>query len=418
MKKGRMILHSDLNSFYASVEIMQQPQLKGQAVAVCGSADDRHGIVLAKSEKAKKAGIKTGMANWQAKRLCPELIMVAPRFHEYVKYSRAVREIYSRFSKKIEPYGMDECWIDISPICSNFQQGEEIANQIRELTKSELGLSVSIGVSFNKIFAKLGSDLKKPDAVTVITEENFRKKIWPLPASELLFVGRSTTQKLQAVNVHTIGQLANTDPGQLRKLLGINGVQLWTFANGKDTGEVMELDFKSQIKSVGHGITCRGDLESSREVWRVMLQLSQDIGEKLRSQGLMATGVQITVRDNELNVKQYQTGLGFPSQSAMEIAYLAKKLFESNYDWHLPIRSVTVRAINLFPAESPLQLDLLDDFQKRQRQHTLETTIDTLRGRFGDRSITFASLMGDLKMPLHSSSIILMPGMQDEIPLF
>lgn len=418
MKKGRMILHSDLNSFYASVEIMQQPRLKGQAVAVCGSADDRHGIVLAKSEKAKKAGIKTGMANWQAKRLCPDLIIIAPHFHEYVKYSRAVREIYSRFSKKIEPYGMDECWIDISSICSNYQHGEEIANQIRELTKSELGLSVSIGVSFNKVFAKLGSDLKKPDAVTVITEDNFRQKIWPLPASELLFVGRSTTQKLQAVNVHTIGQLANTDPGQLRKLLGINGVQLWTFANGKDTGEVMELDFKSQIKSVGHGITCRGDLENSREVWRVMLQLSQDIGEKLRSQGLMATGVQITVRDNELNFKQYQTGLSFPSQSAMEIAYLAKKLFETNYDWHLPIRSVTVRAINLFSAESPLQLDLLDDFQKRQRQHTLETTIDTLRNRFGDRSITLASLLGDLKIPLHSSSIILMPGMQDEIPLF
>lgn len=417
MKKGRMILHSDLNAFYASVEVMQQPWLKGQAVAVCGSADDRHGIVLAKSERAKKAGIKTGMANWQAKRLCPDLIILPPHFHEYVKYSRAVREIYSRFSKKIEPYGMDECWVDISPICSNYKQGEEIANQIRELTKSELGLSVSIGVSFNKIFAKLGSDLKKPDAVTVITEDNFKQRIWPLPASELLFVGRSTTLKLQAANIHTIGQLANTDPGQLRKLLGINGVQLWTFANGQDISEVKELDFKSQIKSIGHGITSRGDLESNREVWRVMLQLTQDIGEKLRTQGLMATGVQIAVRDNELHVQQYQTGLGFPSQSAMEIARLAKKLFESNYDWHLPIRSVTVRAINLFPAETPLQLDLLDDFQKRQRQHALETTIDTLRNRFGERSITLAALLGDLKIPLHSSSVILMPGMQDDIPL-
>ena len=162
MKKGRMILHSDLNSFYASVEIMQQPHLKGQAVAVCGSADDRHGIVLAKSERAKKAGIKTGMANWQAKRLCPDLIMVAPRFHEYVKYSRAVREIYSRFSKKIEPYGMDECWIDISPICSNFHHGEEIANQIRELTKSELGLSVSIGVSLIRSLPNWAATSKNP----------------------------------------------------------------------------------------------------------------------------------------------------------------------------------------------------------------------------------------------------------------
>lgn len=414
MKDQRFILHSDLNAFYASVEIMKQPLLKGKALVVCGSADDRHGIVLAKSEVAKKAGIKTGMANWQAKKLCPNLILLPPRFHEYVKYSRLVREIYYRYSPLVEPYGMDECWIDISGSCQTYDQALKIANEIRALTKAELGLSVSIGVSFNKIFAKLGSDLKKPDATTVITQNDYKEKLWPLPASELLFVGRATTQKLQAVNIHTIGQLAQTDPARLRKLLGVNGLQLWVFANGEDQSEVKPIDFKEQIKSIGHGITCRSDLYTNTEVWRVMWQLSQDIGEKLRTQGLTAAGVQISVRDNTLASRQYQAPFGFNSQSSYEIAGLARQLFETQYTWPNPIRSLTVRAINLSPAEAPQQLDLLNDYAKRNRQHNLESTIDKLRSRFGEDAITFASLMGDIKMPKHSASIVLMPGMQDD----
>src|SRR5665647_3591648 len=222
MKSDRIILHSDLNAFYASVACMLDPSLKGKAVAVCGCADDRHGIVLAKSQLAKDAGIKTGMANWQAKRLCPEVILLPPNYNEFVKASKAVREIYGRFTERVEPYGMDECWLDVSKSCSSFEEGYEIAEKIRNLVKDEMGLTVSIGVSFNKVFAKLGSDMKKPDAVTVISYENFREKLWQLPASDLLYVGRSTTVKLAAIGIRTIGGLAQADPQKLRKLLGIN----------------------------------------------------------------------------------------------------------------------------------------------------------------------------------------------------
>ena len=336
--KKRFILHSDLNAFYASVEIMKQPRLKGKPMVVCGSADDRHGIVLAKSEEAKKAGVKTGMANWQAKKLIPNLILLPPHFHEYVKYSRAVREIYYRFSPLVEPYGMDECWLDVSGSCSSFEEAEAIANEIRALTKKELGLSVSIGVSFNKIFAKLGSDMKKPDAVTLIRDDDYKEKVWPLPANELIFVGPATTKKLQAVNIHTIGQLAQTEAWRLRRLLGVNGLQLWTFANGLDKTEVKPIDFKDEIKSIGHGITCRTDLLNNKEVWRVVWQLSQEIGQRLRSEGLMATGVQISARDSSLLTRQYQGPLGFASQSSAEIANLARQLFETQYPWRLPIR--------------------------------------------------------------------------------
>ncbi|HZW48737.1 MAG TPA: DNA polymerase IV [Bacillota bacterium] len=414
MKSSRIILHSDLNAFYASVACMLDPSLKGKAVAVCGCANDRHGIVLAKSQLAKDAGIKTGMANWQAKRLCPEVILLPPNYNEFVKASKAVREIYGRFTERVEPYGMDECWLDVSKSCSSFEEGYEIAEKIRSLVKDEMGLTVSIGVSFNKVFAKLGSDLKKPDAVTVISYENFREKLWQLPASDLLYVGRSTTVKLAAIGIRTIGGLAQADPQKLRKLLGINGVQIWSFANGEDSASVQPSDFRREIKSIGHGITCVEDLQNSLEVWRVMLELSQDIGYKLRSHGLMACGVQITTRSNDLTFKQYQAPLAIPSQSIMEIACKARSLFQENYQWQLPIRSVTVRAINLIPREEPLQLDLLNDYKKHDRQMKLEETIDTLRQRFGKRSVISAALLGNLKMPLHTSSILLMPGMQED----
>jgi DNA polymerase-4 len=202
MGETRTILHSDLNSFYASVETMLNPELRGKAIAVCGSTEDRHGIVLAKSDLAKKAGVKTGMANWEAKRLCPELLVINPTFGQYLKYSKLTREIYGRFTDKVEPFGMDECWLDLTGC--NCGDGSDAAEKIRITVKEELGLTVSIGVSFNKIFAKLGSDMKKPDAVTVISESDYKDKIWPLPASELIYVGRATTRKLALYGIRTI----------------------------------------------------------------------------------------------------------------------------------------------------------------------------------------------------------------------
>lgn len=267
MKLGeRTILHSDMNCFYASVEMMLDPSLRGKAVAVCGSTENRHGIVLAKSELAKKAGVKTGMVNWEARQRCPDLIMVKPQYEQYLKYSELARNIYQRYTDQVEPYGMDECWLDVGGSRSVCGSGMEIAESIRQTVKEELGLTVSIGVSFNKMFAKLGSDMKKPDAITEIRKATFKEKIWPLPASDLLFVGRATTAKLEQYGITTIGGIANADPQFLKRLLGVNGLGLWWSATGLDDTPVMHKDFVSPIKSVGHGITSTADLENDAGV--------------------------------------------------------------------------------------------------------------------------------------------------------
>ena len=409
--RKRTILHSDLNCFYASVEMMLNPDLRGKAVAVCGATEDRHGIVLAKSELAKKAGVKTGMVNWEARRLCPNLIMVPPQYDQYLKYSKLTRAIYQRFTDRVEPYGMDECWLDITGCDYVCGDGMEAAETIRRTVREELGLTVSIGVSFNKIFAKLGSDMKKPDAVTEITEENFREKVWPLPASDLLYVGRATNAKLANYGIHTIGDIAGTEPQFLRRLLGINGLELWKYAAGRDDARVMHKDFVSPVKSVGHGITCYADLETSEEVWKVMLELSQDIGHKLRVHELAATGVQLSIRGNDLFGKQYQTKLSQSTQSPMVLARKARELFEMNYRWSTPVRAVCVRAINLVPQGQPEQLDLFTDAAYLEKMNKLDLAIEEIRRRFGKRAVYSACLMGDLKMPGDGRCSVTMPGM-------
>lgn len=407
----RAILHSDLNCFYASVEMMLEPSLRGKAVAVCGSTENRHGIVLAKSELAKRAGVKTGMVNWEARKACPGLIVVPPQYDQYLKYSALTREIYYRYTDMVEPYGMDECFIDVTGSRMAHGTAMEIAEEIRKATREELGLTVSIGVSFNKVFAKLGSDMKKPDAITEITPENFREKVWPLPASDLLYVGRATTKKLADRSVFTIGDIAATDPERLRSWLGINGVGLWTFASGNDMSRVMHKDFVSPVKSIGHGITCVADLKNEDEVWKVMLELSQDIGHKLRLHGLMANGVQIWVRGNDLGFRQFQTKLPYATRSQQEIAVTARKLFHDNYVWMNPVRAVTVRAINLVPEGNPQQFDLFTDTVKIEKQDRLEAAVDDIRRRFGKRAIYAAALMGDIKMPDRGNAEIVMPGL-------
>jgi len=409
--KNTTILHSDMNCFYASVEMMLNPKLRNKPIAVCGATEDRHGIVLAKSELAKKAGVKTGMVNWEAQRLCPDLILVPPQYDQYLKYSKLAHEIYYRYTDLVEPFGMDECWLDVSCSTNLYGSGEAIAQSIRNSIKEELGLTVSIGVSYNKIFAKLGSDMKKPDAVTVISEADVESKVWTLPASELLYVGRATTAKLERYGIHTIGQLAALTPQILKSWFGINGVSLWHYANGTDISRVMQKDFVSPIKTIGHGITCTADLENDTEVWRVMLELCQDLGHKLRVHNLTANGVQITVKSNDLQYKQFQCQLGLPTQSPMEIAQAAHSLFKRNYKWSVPVRAVTVRAINLKDKNMAVQLDLFTDHEKRQRRETIDNTIEEIRRRFGKNSVFSASLMGDLKMPNHSSHEITMPGM-------
>jgi DNA polymerase-4 len=408
---NRVILHSDMNCFYASVEMMLNPRLRGKPVAVCGSTEDRHGIVLAKSQLAKQAGVKTGMVNWEAKRCCPGLIVVPPQYDQYLKYSKLARAIYGRFTDQVEPYGMDECWLDVTGSGYAGGNGMEIAEKIRRTVREELGLTVSIGVSFNKIFAKLGSDLKKPDAITEISEENFREKIWPLPASDLLYVGPRTNEKLAKYGIHTIGQLAGTDPDFLRRLLGVRGLDLWRYAAGRDESRVMHQDFVSPVKSIGHGITCTADLNNNEEVWKVMLELSQDVGHRLRVHGLDATGVQIAIRSNELWGKQYQAHFQAATRSPRDLANLGRKLFEQEYQWSTPVRAVCIRAIDLVPHGQPTQMNLFVDQKRLDRRDQLDDAIEAIRRRFGKRSIIQAAVMGDLKMPNDGRCEVTMPGM-------
>jgi len=406
-----IILHSDLNCFYASVEINENPQLRDKAIAVCGSTENRHGIVLTASYPAKRRGVKTGMANWEAKQACPGLICVDPHYELYLKYSRLVRRIYSRYSDAIEPFGMDENWISI-PYCKGVTKtGFEVAEEIRRAVKDEIGLTVSIGVSFSKIYAKLGSDMKKPDAVTVIDEENYREKVWPLPVSDLLYVGRQTTKKLNRMNVTTIGDLANFDPYLLQSKFGINGIKLWRFANGADQASVKPCDYVDPIKSVGHGATSVVDLESNYEVWCALYELAQDVGHRLRKSGLLAKGVQITVKDNELMYRQYQLTLDFPTRSPLELAQAGFALFKLRYQWLKPVRAVTIRGINLVSENKPMQLDVFCDYHRREKQQALDNTIDDIRHRFGQRAIVAASLMSDLKLAKDKCDLVVMPGM-------
>lgn len=406
----RVILHSDLNCFYASVEMMLNPKLRGKAVAVCGSTEDRHGIVLAKSELAKKAGVKTGMVNWEARQRCPGLIVVPPQYDQYLKYSALTRAIYSRFTNLVEPFGMDECWLDITglPRCGD---GMWVAEKIRQTVKEELGLTVSIGVSFNKIFAKLGSDMKKPDAITQITKDSYREQVWPLPVGELLYVGRATEAKLARYGVRTIGDLAACSPDFLQRLLGVNGLAILSYAKGTDTSRVMHQDFVSPVKSIGHGITCNADLENEEEAWKVMLELSQDIGHRLRVHQLVATGVQISVRNNELSSRQYQCKMDHSTRSPKEIAETARALLHANYNWTTPIRAITVRAINLRPYGQPEQINMFFDPVSLERRDRLETVIEDLRRRFGKKAVYSAALMGDLKMPCDGREEVIMPGL-------
>lgn len=406
----RSILHSDLNSFYASVEMMLNPSLRGKAVAVCGSTEDRHGIVLAKSDLAKKAGVKTGMVNWEAQRLCRDLITVPPQYDQYLKYSKLTQAIYQRYTDLVEPFGMDECWLDISGSQAVFGSARKIAEEIRCAVREELGLTVSIGVSFNKIFAKLGSDMKKPDAITEIDADTFREKIWPLPCSDMIYCGPATTQKLGRYAIRTIGDVAQTDPNFLKQLLGVNGLALWTYANGKDQSRVMHRDFVSPLKSVGHGITCVSDLENDEEVWKVILQLCQDIGHRLRVHELKARTVQVQVRGNDLFSSQFQCKLPMPTQLPNEIAGTAYRAFREKYHWNTSVRAVTVRAIELIPKSQPEQLTIFCDHQRHSTRESLEDAIEEIRGRFGKQAITYGILLGDLKMPDDGRDKVKMPG--------
>lgn len=394
--KRRDILHCDLNNFYASVEIRDNPSLAGLPVAVGGSVEERNGIILAKNYIAKDYGVKTAEPLFEAKRKCPNLIILPPRMEEYSRMSKIVREIYARFTDMIEPFGMDECWLDVTGSHYLFGSSEEIAYKIKETVKEETGLTISVGVSFTKVLAKLGSDLKKPDAVTVLSEENYKKKIYGLKANEIIGIGPATMKKLEKIRIHTIGELAESDPDMIIRHLGKNGMYLWRAVNGYDDSRVHEYGYKEEAKSMGNSTTLKYDLYENRQVWQVMLSLAEEVCRRLRADGQCACGVCISVKTNDLDYHEFQTRLDFPTNSSLMMAETGFRLFIKNFDWHRPIRALGIRGINLESEDIERQCTLFADTEKTQKLEALDRVSDSLRKRFGRDVIYPATLQNDL----------------------
>ncbi len=387
----RIIFHIDQNCYFASVEMISRPELRNVPMAVAGDAKVRHGIILAKNEPAKKYGIKTAEAIWQAQAKCPDLVLVDAHHEKYEFYSQKLREMYSEYTDKVEPFGLDECWLDMTGIVSDYDEAEEVALEIRNRVKEEFKLTCSVGISFNKVFAKLGSDYKKPDATTVFTDRNWQEKIWPLPVSDLLFVGKHTADKLAKINVKTIGDLAKTDVEFINRYLGKNGVGLWEYANGLDDSPVAESGYKRIPKSVGNSTTTAEDMTSDRQIERTLHMLSESVASRLRRHGLKGTVVQITVRDRDLGIYEKQGILYRATDDAKDIYQAARDLFKNSYDWNKGVRSIGVRCTKLVRSDSGEQLSLFAEAQKSERDERLNKAIDDINRRYGTGVIRSAA---------------------------
>lgn len=391
----RVILHVDLNNFYASVEMKLNPSLEGKFIGVCGNVENRHGIILAKSENAKKMGVKTGMTILDAKRICPEIMLVEANHSHYISYSKMARAIYREYTDKIEPFGIDECWLDVTGSIKLFGSGKEIADTIRERVKKELGLTVSVGVSFNKVFAKLGSDLNKPDGTTVIDENNYKQVVWNLPASELLFVGKSTAEKLKKINIITIGDLANADVDYLEKRFGKWGVSLHDYANGKDNSPVNYDDEDDEIKSVGNSITSYRDLKTDEDVKILFTVLAESVSSRLISYGLgKATTLSIYVRDEFLNSSTRQGKLKTPSVLPEDFMSFAFELFKKNYDFSSGIRTIGITVSNFILDGEQISFD--DEIYDKKLK--LNTAISGIKDKYGNKTVVKGIVLKDKKL--------------------
>lgn len=390
----RVILHIDCNKFYASVECLHNPEIRNKPVAVGGSPETRHGIILTKNEIASKYGITVGEPLWKAYQKCPDLIVVPPNFPLYVRFSNMARNIYKDYSDYIEPFGLDENWIDVT---GDKRGGENIALEIKERVKSELGITVSIGVSFNKTFAKFGSDYKKPDAVTVITKDNYKDIVWKSPCSDLLLVGPATTRKLAGYGIYTIGDLAQSDIGFIKSILGKNGVVIHNFANGIDPSAVSHKDDEKALKSIGNSTTTPRDMVTDDDVKSVITVLGESVARRMREQGVRGKTVTITVRDKNLYHFTRQCKLQNSTDVSIEIINAAMKIFRENYVWNNPIRSIGV-AVSDFNVDEGVQYDLSGTVEKREKLERLEKAVDNIRQRFGNYAVQRASLLKDAKL--------------------
>lgn len=412
----RTILHVDMNCFYASVEMLMNPALRGHPIAVCGSTEERHGIVLTRNEEAKRYGITAGMVNFQAKQACPGLIIIMPHYGLYDKYSVLARNLYREYTDLVEPYGADECWLDVTESRSLFGGGMQIAEQIRERVKREMGLTVSIGVSFNKTFAKLGSDMKKPDAITEITRENFREKIGGLPHTDMIYIGTGTARRLNMLGIHTIGELAAFPRSIIVKTFGpAHGGEIWDAANGLETAAVVPNPVIPKEKSFSHGTTCAADLYTDEEVARLALRLSMSLGDSLREWRMKAARVSVGVmyvRDDRsgIDTVTYNAKTDRLTRYPHDIAATAMLAFRSGYDWKQSVRGLTVSVYKLHSDDEGMQIDMLMDLASENRKEKIMKVSAELRSRFGNDIICPASLLNGKLGPAAIDSGIKMPG--------
>lgn len=399
---SRVILHADCNSFYVSCEMSYNPKLRGKAVAVCGDPEARHGIVLAKSDKAKALGVKTGQAIWQAQQLCPGLIVLPPDYNKYLHFAKSTRKIFSQYTDKVEPYGMDEAWLDVSGSYASMESGKKAADEIRRRLWYEMGITGSVGVADNKVFAKLGSDYKKPNATTIIDPDNYQQIVWPLPVGDLLFVGPAKQQKLKNIAINTIGELAKLPESVPKLMFGKVGSMLWQFANGHDDSPVNYTNAEPDIKSIGNSTTTPRDLVNDEDIKLTLFVLAESVAARLREHGYRARTVQIYVRDKELKGFERQLTLKKPSQLCHELVGAAMELFRANHNWDRdqPIRSLGVRGTNLVPANGYTQISMFAEENRQSKQEIVERTIDRLRDAYGhfiiQRGLLLSDAIGDL----------------------
>ena len=389
----RVIFHCDLNCFFASVELLDKPALWDVPVAVCGDPKSRHGIILAKNEPAKKRGVQTAETVWQAKKKCPVLVLLPPHHELYEVYSRRVNEIYGRFTDLVEPFGIDESWLDVTGSLHLFGgDARALADRIRATVKAETGLTVSVGVSFNKVFAKLGSDLKKPDATTVIPPEGWRDIVWPLPVGDMLFAGRSTQRVLGQYGIETIGQLAACPEEMAEQLLGKMGGQLWRYANGLDNSPVRPGHQREPVKSVGNGTTFPADLVRWEQIRQGLAPLCDSVATRLRRQRLYAGGVSVTLKGADFKTVSRQTRLDEPTHLMRDIWETAQELARQIWKAPTPIRAMTVTALYVTEdGQAYRQLDLLGQAstKRSERQEKLESAVDAIREKYGSGAIRF-----------------------------
>ena len=392
----RTILHCDCNGFYASVECVFHPELRKVPMAVCGDPESRKGIILAKNELAKKYNVTTTETVWQAKKKCPELVLVKPHHDLYQQFSKKVNAIYARYTEQVEPFGIDESWLDVTGSRMLFGGGKKIADELREVVKRELGLTISVGVSFNKVFAKLGSDYKKPDATTIISRQNYKSLVWPLPAEALLYVGKASKEVFYKLGIHTIGDLAAMSEEVLVTKLGKIGSQLHAYANGEDGSPVASIYDRQEAKSVGNGMTFKRNLLGVEDIKSGVLYLSDSVAARLRRYGYQCRTVSVSLKDPQFHTMQKQTTLDSPTDLAKDIYDISMELILSFWDLQKPIRAITVTASHFDEGEGGKQLSLFDkaeDGARHEKRKSLENAVDGIRGRYGKGSISYAQIL-------------------------